>query len=73
MSAGELSSDSLPTGRASRGSGSHSSPSVLMLQHYQGPTASSLSLSDDDFDDDDEEFNPGPTTAGGGDSVPHDS
>ena len=93
ISAGELSSDSMPTGRASRGSGSHSPPSVpyaatVPRSHRFNPIAvppnrtnakaaahkrRPSTRSNDDSDDDDEEFNPGPTTTGGGDSVPRDS
>ena len=82
----------MPTGRASRGSGTHSPPSVpyaatIPRSHRFNPIAvpvnrtsgraaahkRRLSKSNDDSDDDDEEFNPGPTTAGGSDSVPRDS
>jgi hypothetical protein len=92
ISAGELSSDGMPTGRASRGSGTHSPPSVpyaatVPRSHRFNPIAVPAnrtsakaaahkrrpSRSNDDSDDDDEEFNPGPTTTGGGDSVPRDS
>lgn len=92
ISAGELSSDGMPTGRASRGSGTHSPPSVpyaatVPRSHRFNPIAVPVnrtsgraaahkrrpSKSNDDSDDDDEEFNPGPTTAGGSDSVPRDS
>jgi hypothetical protein len=86
ISAGELSSDGMSTGRASRGSGTHSPPTVPYVprSHRFNPIAVPASRSstraagrklrpsraNDDSDDDDD---PGLLTAGGSDSVPRDS